>query len=182
LLLRDCTCGGFGVGPNTTGFPGEEATLTPEPGKDKPTPTPVLPIDGTGEANEGEEYDPDKIREQLNAEQKYCTIKACNYMELKAPTYEGVLKYKNDNDFYVQISILPYDNDIADLSQAYFTSVVLAPGEEMNKVTLTKNLKNLRPGQQPCLLSCFCYEKNENGNYTYLGTGGLKITINMLSQ
>ena len=174
LLLKPCVCGPVPELPPGNATPTTEADITL-----KPTATPVVPMDGTGEANEGEEYDPEKIKEKLNAEQRYCNIKACNYMELENADSYGLLKYENNNDFYVQISIMPYDNDIADVSKAYFTSIVLAPGEEMNKVQFTKNLENLREGNQPCLLLCSCFTKDEAGIYQYIGNGGLKITINL---
>lgn len=174
LLLRGC-------GGNEGG-----AKATPIPNGDNPavtaTPTPEAgPVEGSGELNDIEEYDPEKIKEQLNANQNSCSINASNYVEFADKNAYGELKLRNMNDFYVQVSILPYENETIDISKAYWTSILIGPGEEMNKIKLDKNLGNLKEGVQTCLLYYDCFDKNEDGGYKRLGNCGLKISVNVLS-
>ena len=146
-----------------------------------PTPTPDVqrPLPGTGELDDIEEYDPDKIRELLNQNQNTCEISASNYLRLKDKDSSGVIKLHNKNDYWVQVSILPYDDGVIRMEAAYFTSILIGPNEQMNTVKLDKNLDSLRKGKQPCLLLYDCYKKDENGEFYKIGSAGLKITVDM---
>lgn len=137
------------------------------------------PMDGSGYLNNADEFNAEKIKEQLNAAQNSCNINANSYLEFESLNSEGELRLRNTNDFYVQVSILPYDNEQVDISSAYFTSIVIEPGAEMNKVKLDKNLDNIRVGVQPCLLYYDCYTKDSVGQYKKIGSCGLKIQVDV---
>ena len=188
LLLLRC-CKDTEPAPAPAPAPGVTESITKAPGVPTKTPEEDGPTDGTGYINEGEEYDPEAIKEKLNASQNQCSINASNYIEFANKTAEGELKLKNQNDFYIQVSVFPYDNETINPGSAYFTSIVIGPGEEMNKIKLAKNLDALREGSQPCLLYYDCFKEKEPGSYekegnaglTRIGNCGLKITVNMLS-
>ena len=171
LLWRGC--GGKSVSDSGTITP--TTVITPEP---TPESIPDGPVEGSGYLNEGDEYDPEKIKQLLNEKQYNCTMICNSYIEFANLQSEGVLNLQNVNDLYVQVHLIPKDS--TNLGDAYFTSIIVPPNEEMNKIKLDKNLDKLKEGQQRCLLVYDCFIK-PGDEYIRVGNSAAEVIVNVLS-
>lgn len=162
-------------------------TITPTQSPTPPKQDTILDIPTNPEENQNPtEYTPEEIKEALTELQNNCSINATKHLKLKTVKDYGVLELSNPNNFHVQVSILPYDENytetepIENLDNTYFTSMLLGPGDEMYRIRLDSNLDKLKEGEQPVWLYCNCYQLSYD-KYTYLGAFGMKITLEIES-